>query len=140
MSTYEDDVRKAAETAEHFRHGGPNDVLWLILQALRWIGGITFGMNGKLDALLARPQGGGMANIDEVLAAVAAIAGDTANVERVLGELNTQIGALTLQVADLQAQVAAGTGASPEQLQSGVDALNAADATLDTLTGDAPVP
>ena len=81
-----------------------------------------------------------MANIDEVLAAVAAIAGDTANVERVLGELNTQIGALTQQVADLQAQVAAGTGATPEQLQSVVDALNAADATLDTLAPDAPVP
>jgi len=135
MGEYERDIEKASEASEKMRHGSPHNVQWLIVQGIRWMGGVLLGVNGKLDALLARPGTGEiMANIDEVLAAVAAIQGDTANVERVLGELNTQIAALTQQVADLQAAGAA----TPEQLQGVVDALNAADATLDTLAPDAP--
>lgn len=141
MSKYDDDIAKASDQAEHMRNGGPNNVLWLLVQGLRWCGSVLIVVNGKLDALLARPTGGGstdtggiMAKIEDVLAAVTAIEGDTANVERVLGELNTQIAALTQQVADLQAAGAA----TPEQLQSVVDALNAADATLDTLAPPAP--
>lgn len=133
MSEYERDIEKAAQASEKMRHGSPNNVQWLIVQALRWIGGVLVGISGKLDVLMARPSTGGiMANIEEVQAAVARIEGDTANVERVLGELNTQIADLIQQVADLQAAGAA----TPEQLQGVVDALNTADSTLDSLTGD----
>jgi DNA repair exonuclease SbcCD ATPase subunit len=79
-----------------------------------------------------------MANIDEVLAAVSAIEGNTANVERVLSEVNTQITALQAQVADLQAQIEAGTAITAEQAQGILDRLNAADAAMDTLTGNTP--
>lgn len=79
-----------------------------------------------------------MANIDEVKAAVTAIEGDTANVARVLGVLNDTNAALVQQVADLQAQIEAGTGVSAADLQELQDRLTAADAALDTLAPDAP--
>lgn len=79
-----------------------------------------------------------MANIAEVQAAVTNIEADTANVARVLGDLNTTNAALVQQVADLQAQVAAGTGVTEAQLQELADRLAAADAALDSLAPDAP--
>ena len=78
-----------------------------------------------------------MATIDEVLAAVAAIEGDTSNVERVIGELSSQITALTDQVAALQAQIDAGTGVTAADLQAVADRLATADASLDSLAPDA---
>ena len=79
-----------------------------------------------------------MANIEEVQAAIGKIEGDVGNVQRVLGELNTTNAALVQQVADLQAQIAAGNAVTPEQLQELADRLAAADAALDTLAPDAP--
>lgn len=77
-----------------------------------------------------------MADITTILEKVSAIEGNTANVERVLGTLNTEITALQQQVADL---IAAGSGATPAQLAEIDTRLAAADAAMDSLTGDAPV-
>lgn len=81
-----------------------------------------------------------VATLDEVLAQVSAIEGDTANVERVITELSGQITALTDQVAALQAQIDAGTAVSAADLQGIADRLAAADASLDSLAPEAPAP
>ena len=57
---YNEDVAKAIQTEEHMRHGGSNNVLWLILQSLRWVGMLGQAANVKLDALIKSGGGGGV--------------------------------------------------------------------------------
>lgn len=75
-----------------------------------------------------------MANVEAITAAVAAIEGDTANVERVIGILNTENAALVQQVADLTA----GQTITQEQIDALSARLATADAALDSLAPDAP--
>lgn len=75
-----------------------------------------------------------MANVDAITAAVAAIEGDTANVERVIGELNASNADLTAQVAALTA----GEVLTQEQIDGLTARLATQDASLDSLAPDAP--
>lgn len=75
-----------------------------------------------------------MANVEAITAAVAAIEGDTANVERVIGELNASNADLTSQVAALTA----GETLTQEQIDGLTARLAAQDAALDSLAPDAP--
>lgn len=78
-----------------------------------------------------------MANNELITEALSRIEGNTANVERVLTTANTQITALLEEVQALKDQIAAGSPVTAEQAQAILDRLNAADAAMDTLTGDA---
>jgi hypothetical protein len=80
-----------------------------------------------------------MARMVEVLAAVARIEGNTANVERALGTVNTELAAARQQITDLQEQIANGTAATEEQLQEALDRLDAADRAMDAIAPEAPV-
>lgn len=87
---------------------------------------------------IANNQEGQMANITEVLAAVARTEGNVANVQRVLGIVNEQNAQLLVQVSQLQDQIASGAGVTGEDLQQIVDRLNIADAAMDSLAPEAP--
>lgn len=79
-----------------------------------------------------------MARITEVLEAVARIEGNTSNVERALGAVNSEIAAARQQIADLQEQIANGGAATEAQLQEALDRLDAADRAMDAIAPEAP--
>lgn len=96
-------------------------------------------VNTKLDNVL-KGQKNIMALIDDVQAAIDAEGADAkAANDRVTASL-TDLGT---QIADLQAQIVAlqaAGAATPAQLQSVLDAVNAADATVKGIDAPAPTP
>jgi hypothetical protein len=71
-----------------------------------------------------------MAAIDNVLQAVQAFGGKIDDLETKVGAAATQV---TTEIARVEALIAAGQGATPEQLQQVLDGLNSASAKIDTV-------
>jgi chromosome segregation ATPase len=108
------------ERDERKEHLEAHDKLWRSVIAV----------HEKLDNII-RKESKMVQQLQDIKAGEAALRVD-------LGNVKTLIGGLSTQIADLQAQIAAGTGITEEDLQPIADSLKELDSEFDAVAPDAP--